>query len=58
MQKWALEWHSKRTGHEGVDYEEAKTAEEAKTLYESRYPTRDVKAILVVSEGFADWLDG
>ncbi len=58
MQTWTLEWHSKRTGHEGIDHEEAKTAEEAKTIYEGRYPMRDVKAISVMSEGFADWLDG
>ncbi len=58
MQKWELEWHSKRTGQEGVDYEEADTPEEARSLYEGRYPMREVKAIGAMPDNFADGLDG
>ena len=43
---YVLEWHSRRTGKEGIDYEEGETPADAMTIYESRYPMREVKAIL------------
>ena len=51
MKEYALEWHSIRTGMEGIGYELADTPDHAKQIYENKYHWREVKIISEVGDG-------
>ena len=51
MKNWTLEWHSIKTGMEGISYELAETSDQAKSIYQNKYKWREVKAISETIDG-------
>lgn len=44
---WAISWRGKITHDAGTDFETAETLSDAKDQFQSRYPMREITAIIV-----------